>query len=140
MKGLFLTEGNKGEVKVYGYHDALNPKLVNMVKQTDMVVPAWLKKNTGLTTGYSGKLISFHKEDEKTILKVRQMVKDKELVKAIKTFDKMLEQTSLLNICELKAEENKESEQERTEWLLIQSLAAEDKEIALCTLGFDSSL
>jgi len=140
VKGLFLTANDKGEVRVYDYHDALNPELVNIVKQADMVVPSWLKKNTGIAAGYSGKLISFHKEEDKTIIKMKKVVKDKELVSAVKTFDKMLEQTSLANICELKAGEKSQSEQERTEWLLIQSLAAEKKEIALCALGFDSSL
>lgn len=139
MKGLFLAGNHKGEVKVYSLHDALNPELTNMVKQADMVVPSWLRKSSGLAAGYSGKLIIFNKEDDQTKITIKQVVRDKELVDAIKSFDRMLEENSLPNICASKVDKSAEFEQDRTEWLLMQSLAAEDKDIALRTLGFNSS-
>lgn len=140
MKGLFVAGNIKGEVKVYSLHDAINPELTYMVKQADVIVPLWLKKNSGLAAGYSGKLITFNKEDNQTKLTIKQVIRDKRLVDAIKSFDRMLEESSLPNICASRADKNAEIEQERTEWLLMQSLASEDKDIALCTLGFNSSM
>lgn len=134
MKGIFLAGNDKGELRVYGYHDALNPELVSTVKQPELVVPEWLKKSRGIASGYSGKLISFTREDGQTKLTMRQVAEDKGLVRAIRTFGKMLEQVSLPKICALRAEE-----EDGSEWLLMQSLASEDKGIALRTLGFDSA-
>jgi len=140
-KGIFATNSGEGLISIYNYHDAMNPELVKNTKQSpDLLAPNWLKNNSSINYGYSGKMLTFTNNLSENTSKLaisKNIYINQELVSKIREFDKMLEEKNLAEICQMKSDENSEQNIEKIIWLFMKGLALNNKCIILNALGFD---
>lgn len=101
--------------------------------------PKWLKRRTGATFGFGGKLVRFGFVDLKSKVTISTFAIDSEISAASEEFDKALEAGNLSTICKSKVAKSV-TDQEKRDWTVIEFFTSENPRGKLVEyLGFTES-
>ncbi|KAF2741082.1 hypothetical protein EJ04DRAFT_454513 [Polyplosphaeria fusca] len=98
--------------------------------------PKWLKRRSGVSFAFGGKLVRFGVVDNKSKISISTFAVDSDIGAASEEFDKALETNDLTSITESKIAKAK-TEEEKADWTVIETLISENPRRKLVDyLGF----